>query len=909
MQIDLATSPDPPVKTRSKLRPSRNRLLAGAALLLLALIVFPPFINISRFRRTILRSVSDGLGRPVEASAVELVLFPRPGFVLHNLTVGEDPAYGAEPVMMAETVTAGLRASTLWHARVEIATLHFDAPSVNLVRNAEGQWNFESLLRSSRVLRGRGASGSSRRPLPFPYVEATDARINFKLGVEKLPFSLERADLAVWKESRHEWRLRIKARPLRTDLTMMDAGQIRGEGTLMTGGPLMNAPVRATLEWRRVQLGEIGRLFHKQDDGWRGTVDWTTQVQGTLADIALRSDIAVEEFRRAEFIPAKEMDLSAHCNARYARSDRRLNLLECNAPAGDGHLMLRSSGGLLPVADPSVSVQIALQRVPAGFFLDLLGHIHPGISGDVTVSGEVNGEADCDWRSIAATTACTGKIQSPEIRLHLPHIDRPLILSPFLLAASPEKNHPASEVVAQQGWNFSPLHVSLGGATPATITGTMNSVGSSLKINGAADLAEMARLAESLKIPVISGEVQSIHGVAQLALSLKSFWLPLPGANAPVGLQPIESASAKPVQVAEFAPSRWTGSVQVQNATLKLAMLPVALQLTSARVDITPTGVEWNALEGAFAHIPFDGRIQWQTPCPTSSSPCARSFALHTPNLNAEHLQAVLSPPGGESNLLDLINPWAGSAPQLPEISGTFNADVLSAGRVSMKDAVLRLRMDGQSAELTAISGKLFGGTISGAEIKPAASGELVPGATGSMRWGNGAPVYALRAMLQNVQPDRVGAIWHEKWGPGVANLQIDLKTQGRSAAELAQNASGQFNLEWLNGSLGDATATSPQPAIEQFQRWSAKGRIRDQALVFDSSKIIFQHGHLRKQNSLSPTQSVTGSVSFTRMLDLQLEPSRTSITGPLSMPVVKTPDDRTTNPAGTDDGLNVQSQ
>ncbi|MEO6964343.1 MAG: AsmA family protein, partial [Acidobacteriaceae bacterium] len=188
-----------------KRKAGHARTLVLGVIVLLALIIFvPPYINVSSLRRSIVQSISAGLGRPVYASAVELQLFPRPAFVLHHLTVAAEPSFGVEPVITAETVIANLRASTLWHRRVEIASLHFDAPSVNLVRNDRGEWNFASLIRNSPILRLAGAS-SSARALPFPYVEATEARINFKLGPEKLPFSLESAELAFWKESGNKW--------------------------------------------------------------------------------------------------------------------------------------------------------------------------------------------------------------------------------------------------------------------------------------------------------------------------------------------------------------------------------------------------------------------------------------------------------------------------------------------------------------------------------------------------------------------------------------------------------------------------------------------------------------------------------------------------------------------------------
>ncbi len=142
--------------------------------------------------------------------------------------------------------------------------------------------------------------------------------------------------------------------------------------------------------------------------------------------------------------------------------------------------------------------------------------------------------------------------------------------------------------------------------------------------------------------------------------------------------------------------------MQIQNATLKLAALPLAIQLASARVNISPGGVEWTDLNGTLAHVPFDGSIQWQTPCPAANSGCARSFTLHTPDLNASRLQAELRGNSDASSLLNLIQPWAGESPQVPEIFGTVDADVLSAGRISLKDATLKLRLQGHRAELLA---------------------------------------------------------------------------------------------------------------------------------------------------------------------------------------------------------------
>jgi hypothetical protein len=897
-----------------KSRQGRLRLVAWGGLLLLLLVVVPPFVNINHFRRSIVQSISAGLGRSVHATAVELTLFPRPAFVLHNLTVAEDPAYGAEPVMMAATVTASLRASTLWHRRVEIASLHFDAPSVNLGRNGQGHWNFESLLRNSPALHARAAAGSVPR-LPFPYVEATDARINFKMGPEKLPFALEGANLAVWKESGNEWHIRIRARPVRTDLTVADSGEIRGEGILKAGGVLVDSPLNAHLEWRQVELGEFGRLLHGEDDGWRGMVDWTAQARGTMSKALLTTNIQIEGFHRAEFVPPDELDLSALCQGQYALGSRNENSIECVAPLGSGKLLVRDAfAGVASgtssnrwTSSPGASLQIALQHAPAEFFLDLLRHIHPGLASDASISGEITGKVNCDAGYLGTLRGCSGQIRSTPAAVSLPGVPSPLKFSPIILSDSPGGGQSARvagfqtagkeihrpQVSSPMLWYLAPVHFSMGGPNPATMTGTLNSTGITLKIGGATDLAELAKLAQALRVPAFSGGVQSAHGTAQLTLSLESTWLPQ--AALP------ESTDTSGGQFVQFLPSRWAGSLQIHDAALKLASLPGTLHLSSAQVNFVPGTVEWTHLNGTFAHTSFDGSLRWQTPCPTWKSACGRTFNLHTVELSADRLETVLRRENGSSDLLSAINPWAASAPEMPDISGTLDVDRLSAGRISLKNVVAQLQLKGHGAKLLAISGDVFGGALSGTnggietvpangvapDAKNAVTGAAENGIA-SARWGDGPPAYTLRLALKGIQPDSVAAIWEEHWGRGSANVQIDLETRGWAAAELSQNATGKFNLTWRNGILSAPAGTAPvsaAAATTRFVQWDAEGTIKNRTLALEHSRIFFRNSVRQGPKSVG-AQSVAGTVTFGRILDLHLQPLNVSLTGPLSAPI-----------------------
>jgi hypothetical protein len=441
-------------------------------------------------------------------------------------------------------------------------------------------------------------------------------------------------------------------------------------------------------------------------------------------------------------------------------------------------------------------------------------------------------------------------------------------------------------------WYLAPVHVSLGGPNPATITGTLNSTGSALKISGAADLAELAKLVKVLRAPAFSGGVQSMHGNAQLALSLTSTWLPQTA--------PPESTETSADPFVQFLPSRWAGRLQIHDAALKLALLPATLHLASAQVNFNSGSVEWTHLNGTFAHTSFDGSVRWRTPCSTWKSACGRAFNLHTAALSADHLETVLRRENGSSDLLSALNPWAAGVPEMPDISGTLDADKLSAGRISMKNVALQLRLKRHEAELLAISGDVFGGTLSGTnsgmetvdangsahDAKNAVSGVSENG-VGSARWGDGPPAYTLRLLLKGIQPDRVAAIWGERWGRGSVNAQIDLKTQGWAAAELSQNATGKFNLTWRNGTLSAPKETGPLSAAvaTRFARWDAEGTIENRTLVLRQSRIFLQNS-LRPGTRGGGIQSVAGTVTFGRIIQLHLQPGDISLTGPLSAPI-----------------------
>src|SRR3954451_23032671 len=107
----------------------RGRWMLIIVVLVLLAIFVPPFISLSRLKGRVGSTVGESLGRRVSIGRISLRLLPQPGFDLRDVTIHDDPAFSAEPMLHSSDVTATLRLSSLWRRRLEIASLTFKEPS------------------------------------------------------------------------------------------------------------------------------------------------------------------------------------------------------------------------------------------------------------------------------------------------------------------------------------------------------------------------------------------------------------------------------------------------------------------------------------------------------------------------------------------------------------------------------------------------------------------------------------------------------------------------------------------------------------------------------------------------------------------------------------------------------------
>jgi AsmA protein len=144
---DAVTSPDVALSSSNrKIRRGAWIAVALLGVMLAAITIAPHFIDLGLFKRTYLPRIQEGLNRRVDVGEVRLSLLPRPSIRLSNLKVFDGPSAASDNTFFfAEQMQLRLRFWPLLKGRFEVSELVLDKPSFNLVKQADGTFNYSDI--------------------------------------------------------------------------------------------------------------------------------------------------------------------------------------------------------------------------------------------------------------------------------------------------------------------------------------------------------------------------------------------------------------------------------------------------------------------------------------------------------------------------------------------------------------------------------------------------------------------------------------------------------------------------------------------------------------------------------------------------------------------------------------------
>lgn len=365
--------------------------LAGAAISLL--------IQHTRLNRKITARLESVFGRPVEVDRYDFSFWGWPTLAAESITVGEDSRFGHEYFLRAESLTMRLRWRSLLRGRLEFGTLLLDHPSLNLVRNTEGDWNLAEWLPrpTSPGPMPVGPQRPASSPLRFTRIEVDYGRINFKRSEEKIPFAFSAVKGFLEPDGPGRWRFDLEAIPSRAAVVLQQAGKLHLSGHL--GGTSSRLrPAALDLSWTGASISDLLRLARSYDYGVRGTFGLALHAQTDADAWAVEGHTELRQIHRWD-LPLRgdnpALNLIAKMRWYPLISGLELEQALLEAPHSNASASGGISWGPSPIFSKRPEAPFALDVRSAVIDLDdVLAWVrafHAGVADDLTVRGVVEG--------------------------------------------------------------------------------------------------------------------------------------------------------------------------------------------------------------------------------------------------------------------------------------------------------------------------------------------------------------------------------------------------------------------------------------------------------------------------------------------------------------------------------------
>jgi hypothetical protein len=823
-----------------KIFSSKQRLMIVAAAILLGLFLVRP--GVSRLKARITRSISRAVGRPADIGSVHLRFLPRPGFDLENLVIYEDSAFGAEPMLRAPEVTAVVRLTSLVRGRLDIARLELTEPSLNLVRRADARWNWEDLLeRTARTPLAPTAKSKSEARPGFPYIAATSGRINFKTGQEKTPYALLNADFAVWQESENTWGVRLKAEPLRTDISLSDTGLLQMNGTWQRAGSLRETPLQFSLEWSRVQLGQLTKLISGDDKGWRGEVRLDATLRGIPAAMQVAVDASMQDFHRYDISTSEGLKLAAHCDGTYSSAEGVLRGILCSAPVGNGAILLRGDAGLPGVR--RIELALSVENVPVSDVGQLARRAKKDLPADLVATGSVQGNftmresgdspgGGFDLQGHGEISAL--HLQSANTKAEVAAGNMGFVLTNRVRTQVASRRSAVRKLDAEvlpppdePHIEYGPVPVALGQPAPAQARGWVARSGYGMMIRGDGEVSHILRAASLFGLPAIKANVE---GAARMDLQIAGPW-----------------AGNISGTASGFLPPEVTGTVLLRNLHATVRGIDEPVEIVSAELELSRDEARMEKLSARAADARWSGSVALPRGCGGPGA-CLVRFNLNSEEIDLASIAKWWSARPSQRRWYQMLSSADPGAPSF--FQNLRAAGELNASRVRIHDVIANrvsasLELERGKLHLSELRADVFGGTHRGdwrADFTTA------------------SPTYTGTGTLTGVSLQQAADAMHDSWISGTASGAYRITASGADSTAFWKSAEGALQFDLRDGALSRISLTSDEGPF-LVSSWQDRVRLREGKFEIEKAKIF----------SAAGAYEISGTASLGQVLDIKL--------------------------------------
>jgi AsmA protein len=277
-------------------------------IIVVAAVIFAATFDVNRYRSTIQSELEERLGRKVFLGEMRLNIFP-PRFKVQNISIGDDPRFSTrKPFVQAQELDVSVKLLPLLSKSVEIDSLYLKRPSVELIKNQRGNWNFASLgcnpEAPAKPARGEGKFALGELTISDGEVALTDLQSrNARVVYDHIDITLRNFALD------QPFSLDAAAR-----LPGSGSQEVRLKGN---GGPIEQSqpaatPIHGTLKLQQVRLASLAKFldspaFADTD----GIISGDTKIDSDSGKMTVNGQMSIQNPR------VRGIDLGYPVNAQY----------------------------------------------------------------------------------------------------------------------------------------------------------------------------------------------------------------------------------------------------------------------------------------------------------------------------------------------------------------------------------------------------------------------------------------------------------------------------------------------------------------------------------------------------------------------------------------------------------------
>lgn len=776
-------------------------VLIIVVLLVAAALIVPHLIDINQYHGQIQAQLEKRLGRKVSLGNMSLSLFP-PSFQVESATISEDPRYSTgRPFAQAEKLAVSVKFWPLLSKEVEVKSLELDRPHIELVRDAQGAWNFASLGQEGKPAPTQQASQPAQKPPAPKPTQAPSTTISTGPASGQPAGQLTLANLfindgqvAITDLQKHQSRavydhidLNVsdyapdQQFSLKLTAHLPGAGKqtvwLEGKGGPVKQADMLNTPFAGTLRLDQVSTGAAQKFLNSDSlNGIDATVTGDAKVTNVSGKLSSSGTIRLENARihnvNVGYPIALDYDVADDLTSDV------IQIHKGNLKLGSTPVTIAGTINSKPTP-AQIDLKLTASNASIAEAARLASAFGVAFGKDMDVKGTVN--ADIQARGAMDKPAMNGNLSARNLDISGKEVPQPVRVNEIALTLTPE---------AVRSNDFAATT----GSTTVNVNFALNNYSAPNSSINAALRAPNARLGEIINIAKAAGvsAVDGMSGDGALSLDVRA------------------QGPTKNMSALAFA-----GTGKISNATLKMPSLTKPLQIRNSDINFSQNSVVLQNVAATLGQTNASGTLTLKN----FDAPQVQ-FTLSADKVNVAELQQTFNAtPAAPAKRAAQSYFWrivpqveAQAAPAKAEPSlltrmtggGTVAIGAIQYDDLLLNNAHSNVTLDHGLIKMNPVTADVYGGKESGTitiDMRPA------------------QPVYAVNLKTDKVDANKlissVSDLKQTLYGMLASNVNASFSSS--SANNIARSLNGNLALNLTNGKLMNLDVLHEVATVAKF--------------------------------------------------------------------------------------------